>query len=321
MKLEGREGAVMLKASNLLKSACALCLSAVMVFAGVPALSAGTTPDVQSDATVAFADETTGSSTSDAKLETVKVKGTYDYKEAFKVLTLVNKERTKAGLNKLKMSKSLLKTAMQRAAEISVYFSHTRPDGEDCSEANDMMYGENIASGLIGAKSVMSTWMASSGHKANILYPYHTSVGIGCFYTFEGKPCWVQCFGLDLDKAVKKSSYPSTKKITTPVVLKTGKFPADSAVKFKLAVKVKKTLSKGAKTTAYVLVRSGKKFGDTFYEQSLAANSSLKWKSSNKKVATVSKKGKITAKKKGKATITVKSKKGLLAKKFTVTVK
>ncbi len=44
-----------------------------------------------------------------------------------------------------------------------------------------------------------------------------------------------------------------------------------------------------------------------------AAKKKLKWSSSNKKVATVNKKGKVTAKKKGKATITVKYSKKLKA--------
>lgn len=53
-----------------------------------------------------------------------------------------------------------------------------------------------------------------------------------------------------------------------------------------------------------------------------AGNKTVKWTSSNKKVATVSASGLVTAKKKGKVTITVKAKDG--SKKFakcTITVK
>lgn len=42
----------------------------------------------------------------------------------------------------------------------------------------------------------------------------------------------------------------------------------------------------------------------------LDATSRLKWKSSNKKIATVDKKGKVTALKKGKVVITVKTDNG-----------
>ena len=52
-----------------------------------------------------------------------------------------------------------------------------------------------------------------------------------------------------------------------------------------------------------------------------ATNKAVTWKSSNKKVATVNKKGKVTAKKKGKATITVTTKDGKKTAKCIVKVK
>lgn len=300
---------------KLLKTACALCLSFVMLFAGVPAASADTTGAAASKATK-------GTATSSAQLETVKVWGIYDYKEAFKALNIVNKERAAAGVGKLKMSKSLLATAMRRAAETSILSSHTRPNGEDCTDANSLMYAENIASGLMDANSAVGVWMGSSNHRAAMLDPNFTTVGVGSFFTFEGKPFWTLCFGCDLDKEAKKASYPSKKTTTTSIKIKTGKFTiGNNSYKFKFYIKAKKTLKKGKTTTAYVLLRNSNKIAGSFYEQALLSNSSLKWKSSNKKVATVSKKGKIKAKKKGKTTITVKSKNGLIVKKFKVKVK
>ncbi|MGD9560082.1 MAG: Ig domain-containing protein, partial [Oscillospiraceae bacterium] len=47
----------------------------------------------------------------------------------------------------------------------------------------------------------------------------------------------------------------------------------------------------------------------------------LSWKSSNKKVATVDKNGRVTAKKKGKATITVTAKKGKKKATCVITVR
>lgn len=44
--------------------------------------------------------------------------------------------------------------------------------------------------------------------------------------------------------------------------------------------------------------------------QPTAANSKVVWKSSNKKIATVNKSGKVTAKKAGKVTITATAKDG-----------
>lgn len=55
-----------------------------------------------------------------------------DYRQANQVLDLVNAERKAAGEAPLAMDKDLLEAAMGRAAEISCYFSHTRPDGTSC---------------------------------------------------------------------------------------------------------------------------------------------------------------------------------------------
>mgnify|MGYP000526781366 CR=1 FL=1 len=69
----------------------------------------------------------------------IKYKGTDKYSEAYKVLKIVNKERKSKGLSELKMDKDLLDAAMQRAAEVALYFSHTRPDGSSCFSATDKM--------------------------------------------------------------------------------------------------------------------------------------------------------------------------------------
>lgn len=119
------------------------------------------------------------------------VTGTCNYEAAFEVLEIVNKERAAAGLSPLTMDKELLEAAMLRAAETSILFSHTRPDGTSCFTASSKMGGENIAWGYASAESVMNGWMNSQGHKGNILGSGYTSIGIGCFDGIF----WVQCFG------------------------------------------------------------------------------------------------------------------------------
>lgn len=55
--------------------------------------------------------------------------------------------------------------------------------------------GENIAAGYTSASAVMTAWMASSGHRANILGAY-TTIGVG-HVTVAGSPYgqyWVQVF-------------------------------------------------------------------------------------------------------------------------------
>ena len=127
-------------------------------------------------------------------LTTIKIDGYYDYQKANEVLTIVNKERANNGLSALKMDRSLLETAMQRAAESSIYWNHIRPDGSYCFTANSKMTRENIAYGAWTAEQVMNMWMNSSGHKANILSSDSKSIGIGCF-NYNGVNYWVQCFG------------------------------------------------------------------------------------------------------------------------------
>ena len=121
----------------------------------------------------------------------VAVEGTDLYSYAYQVLDLVNQERAKAGLSALSMDRELLEAAMQRAAEISLFFDHTRPDGQTCFSVSDKAYAENIAIGQFSPEHVMNSWMNSDGHRGNILTASRRSIGIGC-YSVNGVLCWVQ---------------------------------------------------------------------------------------------------------------------------------
>ncbi len=118
---------------------------------------------------------------------------------ANEVLTLVNEQRSQAGLGALSWDSNLASAANVRAKEIVSSFSHTRPDGSACFTAvvNDGSYmtlGENIAYGYTGASSVMNGWMNSEGHRANILNGSFTKLGVSCYYE-NGTYYWVQIFG------------------------------------------------------------------------------------------------------------------------------
>ncbi|WP_066041711.1 cell wall-binding repeat-containing protein [Herbiconiux solani] len=54
--------------------------------------------------------------------------------------------------------------------------------------------GENIAVGQVSADQVMSDWMASPGHRANILNSSYTRIGVGYVASNRGG-MWVQIFG------------------------------------------------------------------------------------------------------------------------------
>ena len=70
------------------------------------------------------------------------------------------------------MDSSLLETAMIRAGEQEVLFSHTRPDGAACFSANAAMIAENVAINQRSASEVMNSWMNSEGHRENIPVSY-----------------------------------------------------------------------------------------------------------------------------------------------------
>ena len=78
-------------------------------------------------------------------------------------------------------------------------FSHTRPDGRSCFTAlTDLGIsyggaGENIAYGQSSPEEVMTAWMNSSGHRANILNSSFTKLGVGV-YKSGNTIYWVQLF-------------------------------------------------------------------------------------------------------------------------------
>lgn len=54
---------------------------------------------------------------------------------------------------------------------------------------------ENVAWNQRGAAEVVSTWMNSSGHRANILGANLTEIGVAVANSAKGEPYWVQVFG------------------------------------------------------------------------------------------------------------------------------
>ncbi|MBQ3705296.1 MAG: CAP domain-containing protein [Clostridia bacterium] len=88
--------------------------------------------------------------------------------------------------------------AMQRAAEIAVYYSHMRPNGQ--SGLNSLNFdGENIAAGHLTAEDVFWAWAETDvdyqcqGHRRNMLFDRFKSVGIG-HAICNGVHYWVQAF-------------------------------------------------------------------------------------------------------------------------------
>lgn len=147
--------------------------------------------------TLALLPGTAGAVNSD--IYQIKLGGTYDYDSAYAIFASLNSYRQEQGLSELVMDGDMLDTAMQRAAELAVYYSHTRPDGSECSAIfpSKFPYGhkrENIAVGQTSADDVMTAWKNSKGHNENMLAADNSSVGIGSFVDSTGLRYWVQVF-------------------------------------------------------------------------------------------------------------------------------
>lgn len=179
-----------------------------------------------------------------AKTKTIKVKGRYYQTDARKMLPMINSFRTgkeawyyKKGskkkvklknLKKLKYDYKLEKVAMKRAAEIAIYFSHTRPDKSQWFTAFPSGYvykGENLAMGTslyMTGKNTMNLWKetkeshSGQGHRRNMLFSSFKCVGIACF-EYEGCKYWVQSFGSPRSGAKKTKAVNKIKTVKVKV--------------------------------------------------------------------------------------------------------
>lgn len=122
-----------------------------------------------------------------------------DFRTAVEITNLVNQRRIENGLAPLVENKELSYVARVKAMDMNIngYFSHTSPTYGSPFEMMDsfgISYrfgGENIASGYGSSESVMTGWMNSPGHRANILNSSFKQIGIG--YSADGRE-WVQMF-------------------------------------------------------------------------------------------------------------------------------
>lgn len=120
---------------------------------------------------------------------------------ADEVRALVDDERAQAGCGSLEPQSQLDAAAQGHAEDMAAndYFDHTSLDGRSPTDrARDQGYqggvGENIAYGYRTAEEVMTGWMNSEGHRANILNCDYRYLGIG-IADRNGTLYWVQNFG------------------------------------------------------------------------------------------------------------------------------
>jgi len=115
------------------------------------------------------------------------------------VIRLVNGHRAQNGLKPLTANWELSRVARYKSQDMADnrYFSHTSPTyGSPFQMIRNFgisfrSAGENIAYGQRTPQAVVTAWMNSSGHRANILNASYTQIGVG--YVANGH-YWTQMF-------------------------------------------------------------------------------------------------------------------------------
>ena len=103
------------------------------------------------------------------------------------VLNLINKERAKVGCPDLVANPQLMEAAELHSRDMaqSNFYAHEGLDGKNPGDRmraqgyRSGTWGENIAAGYKSAGEAVNGWMASAGHRKNILNCRFTETGIG----------------------------------------------------------------------------------------------------------------------------------------------
>lgn len=111
------------------------------------------------------------------------------------ILDLVNEERRDAGLSAVS-SNMQARTEAQRWSAVMADAGRIwhRTDLFHGLPSSARTVGENVAAGYGSPEEVMAAWMASSGHRQNILNPSFTRLGIGVAPDSNGTLYYTQIF-------------------------------------------------------------------------------------------------------------------------------
>jgi uncharacterized protein YkwD len=127
--------------------------------------------------------------------------------QAARVVELVNQHRATLGLAPLAVSPTLSAGAVWKARHMATYryLAHDDPAPpvqrtpaervQACGYPVNALVGENIAAGQSSAESVMSGWLGSAGHRANIERASFAAIGVGAARAANGSIYWAQDFG------------------------------------------------------------------------------------------------------------------------------
>lgn len=97
------------------------------------------------------------------------------------ILSLINAERQKVGACALSARDDIAQASDLRAMEASVFWSHTRPNGEQYFTVNNSIYGENLSRGYRTASEIVRAWMRSDTHRAVMLDKRYKGASVGIY--------------------------------------------------------------------------------------------------------------------------------------------
>jgi uncharacterized protein YkwD len=106
------------------------------------------------------------------------------------VVQLTNQFRQDNGLDPLGFDPQLATAAQTHSQNMAIqdFFSHTGLEGSNIGDRVDatgydfFTAGENIAAGYSTPEIVVDGWINSEGHRANLLNPDFTEIGVGYFF-------------------------------------------------------------------------------------------------------------------------------------------
>ena len=122
---------------------------------------------------------------------------------AAEVVALTNGHRAAHGLRPLADDPRLAAAAQAYSEDMVArrFYSHTSPDGTEpwdraaAAGCTHVGIGENIACGQRSPAEVVQGWMDSPAHRANILKPEFTHIGVGFQCGGQAGTYWTQLFG------------------------------------------------------------------------------------------------------------------------------
>jgi uncharacterized protein YkwD len=119
------------------------------------------------------------------------------------VVSTVNQQRAKAGRTGVVVDGRLTASAQRHSDDMArrQTMSHTGGDGTDGGQRirsagyTWSTWGENVAAGQSTAAEVMSAWLASPGHRANILNKGVAHIGVAATKGANGVTYWTMVLG------------------------------------------------------------------------------------------------------------------------------